>query len=76
MNDGFYLHNLYVSQLPMGNKTERSQSMAYRVLVVEDQEMPRQLFEIFINSSDNYLHVGSVANAGLALSMCRQVGLW
>ncbi|MBP3604625.1 MAG: response regulator transcription factor [Lachnospiraceae bacterium] len=45
--------------------------MAYHVLVVEDQEMPRQLFEIFINSSENYTHVGSVANAGLALSMCR-----
>ena len=45
--------------------------MKYRVLVVEDQEMPRQLFEIFINSSDNFLHVGSVPNAGLALSMCR-----
>ncbi len=45
--------------------------MAYRVLVVEDQEMPRQLFEIFINSSDDFEHVGSVANAGLALSMCR-----
>lgn len=45
--------------------------MAYRVLVVEDQEMPRQLFEIFINSSENFVHVGSVANAGLALSMCR-----
>ncbi len=45
--------------------------MAYRVLVVEDQEMPRQLFEIFIDSSENFKHVGSVANAGLALSMCR-----
>lgn len=45
--------------------------MAYRVLIVEDQEMPRQLFEIFVNSSVNYIHAGSVANAGLALSMCR-----
>ena len=45
--------------------------MAYRVLVVEDQEMPRQLFEIFINSSEEFKHVGSVANAGLALSMCK-----
>ena len=45
--------------------------MAYRVLVVEDQEMPRQLFEIFINASEEFKHVGSVANAGLALSMCR-----
>ena len=45
--------------------------MTYRVLVVEDQEMPRQLFEIFINSSEEFKHVGSVANAGLALSMCK-----
>ena len=45
--------------------------MAYRVLVVEDQEMARQLFEIFINSSKDFVHVGSVENAGLALSMCR-----
>lgn len=45
--------------------------MAYHVLVVEDQEMPRQLFEIFIRSSEEFKHVGSVANAGLALSMCR-----
>ncbi|MBR6643158.1 MAG: response regulator transcription factor [Lachnospiraceae bacterium] len=45
--------------------------MAYRVLVVEDQEMPRQLFEIFINSSENFKHAGSVTNAGLALSMCK-----
>ena len=45
--------------------------MAYRVLVVEDQEMPRQLFEIFIHSSEHYTHVGSVANAGLALTACK-----
>lgn len=38
--------------------------MATKVLVVEDQEMPRQLFEIFINSSDRFEHVGSVASAG------------
>lgn len=53
------------------DREERSLCMAYRVLVVEDQEMPRQLFEIFINSSEEFMHVGSVANAGLALSMCR-----
>lgn len=45
--------------------------MAWRVLVVEDQEMPRQLFEIFIHSSENYVHAGSVANAGLALAACK-----
>ena len=45
--------------------------MAWRVLIVEDQEMPRQLFEIFVNSSEHYVHVASVANAGLAISLCR-----
>lgn len=38
-----------------------------RVLVVEDQEMPRQLFEIFINTSDEFCHAGSVASAGAAI---------
>ncbi|MDO4621395.1 MAG: response regulator transcription factor [Eubacteriales bacterium] len=46
--------------------------MAYKVLIVEDQEMPRQLFEIFIKSSDAFQHAGSIANASLALSVCRR----
>ena len=29
--------------------------MAYNVLIVEDQSMPRQLFEIFVNSSNECL---------------------
>lgn len=29
--------------------------MPYNVLIVEDQEMPKQLFEIFVNSSENYV---------------------
>lgn len=45
--------------------------MAYNVLIVEDQQMPRQLFEIFIESSENYHHVASVANAALAPDICR-----
>jgi two-component system vancomycin resistance associated response regulator VraR len=43
----------------------------YRVLIVEDQEMPRQLLEIYINSDENYLHVGSISNAALAIDFCR-----
>lgn len=45
--------------------------MPYRVLIVEDQEMPRQLLEIYINSDENYLHVGSISNAALAIDFCR-----
>lgn len=44
--------------------------MPYNVLIVEDQQMPRQLFEIFVQSSTNYKHVASVANAALALDIC------
>ena len=45
--------------------------MPYNVLIVEDQQMPRQLFEIFAQSSANYEHVASVANAALALDICK-----
>ena len=45
--------------------------MAYNVLIVEDQDMPRELFEIYIQSSENFHHVLSVANAAAALSVCR-----
>lgn len=45
--------------------------MPYNVLIVEDQQMPRQLFEIFVQSSANYEHVASVANAALALDICK-----
>ena len=43
--------------------------MAYKVLIVEDQEMPRQLFEIFINSSENFEHAGSISSAGAVLPL-------
>ena len=45
--------------------------MAYNVLIVEDQDMPRELFEIYIRSSDKFHHVMSVANASAALAICR-----
>lgn len=44
--------------------------MTYHVLIVEDQEMPRQLLEIFVNESETYCHVGSIANAELAMDYC------
>jgi len=45
--------------------------MSYRVLIVEDQEMPRQLFEIFVNSDERFTHVASITNAELAIDFCR-----
>ena len=45
--------------------------MAYHVLIVEDQAMPRELFEIYINSSDKFNHLLSVDNASAAPSVCK-----
>ena len=45
--------------------------MSYNVLIVEDQDMPRELFEIFINSSEKFALALSVANASAALSVCK-----
>lgn len=45
--------------------------MAYNVLVVEDQAMPRQLLEIYIGSSEQFNHLLSITNASAALSACR-----
>ena len=44
--------------------------MAYKVLIVEDQDIPRELFEIYVRSSDLFEHVLSIANASAALSVC------
>lgn len=49
--------------------------MAVRVLIVEDQEMPRQLFEIFVGSDPRYRLVGSISNAELAIDFCRHGGI-
>ncbi len=40
------------------------------VLIVEDQDMPRELFEIYIRSSEKFNLVVSVSNAAAALSVC------
>jgi two-component system vancomycin resistance associated response regulator VraR len=45
--------------------------VAYNVLIVEDQDIPRDLFEIYIGASDNFKHLLSLANASAALSVCR-----
>lgn len=45
--------------------------MAWNVLIVEDQNMPRQLLEIYVNSSEDFNHLISISNASAALSVCR-----
>ena len=49
--------------------------MTYQVLIVEDQEMPRQLFEIYIQSSESYGLAGTLTNASLAVDLCRAGGI-
>ena len=45
--------------------------MAYKVLIVEDQEIPRELFKIYIDSSEKFEHLLSISNASAALSVCQ-----
>lgn len=47
--------------------------MSCNVLVVDDQIMPRQLFENIINSSDNYNLVASVDSASIADVYCAKM---
>ena len=44
--------------------------MAYKVLIVDDQIMPRQLFESFVASSDRYELAASVETAKYADAYC------
>lgn len=44
--------------------------MAYRVLIVDDQTLPRQYFESIVNSSKNYVLVASIASATVADAYC------
>ena len=45
--------------------------MKYKVLIVEDQSIPRELFKIYIDSDERFEHVLSISNASAALSVCR-----
>ena len=45
--------------------------MPYNVLIVEDQDIPRELFEIYISNNDHFHHLLSVSNASAALSVCK-----
>lgn len=42
----------------------------YKVLVVEDQAMPRQLFEHFIETSSHFTLAGSIASAAFTEVYC------
>lgn len=42
----------------------------FRVMIVEDQAMPRKLFEIYVNSSQRYELLYSIENAALAEVYC------
>lgn len=44
----------------------------YNVMIVEDQAMPRQLFEAFISMSENYNLVHSIKNADMADIYCEK----
>ena len=46
--------------------------MAVNVLIVEDQDIPRELFEIYIKSSEKFHHLLSISNASAALSVCKE----
>jgi two-component system vancomycin resistance associated response regulator VraR len=45
--------------------------MAYNVLIVEDQKIPRELFEIYVGSSERFSLLLSIPNAAAALPVCR-----
>ncbi len=45
--------------------------MAYKVLIVEDQDIPRELFKIYIDASERFEHLLSISNASAALSVCQ-----
>lgn len=44
----------------------------FNVMVVEDQAMPRQLFEAFISTSDNFKLIHSIKNADMADIYCEK----
>ena len=44
--------------------------MAYSVLIADDQSMARQLFEMFVKSSENYRLVYSLESASVAHIYC------
>ena len=47
--------------------TMMEEMQRYRVLIVDDQEMPRQLFETFLRTSERFVPVASIRSAEDAL---------
>ena len=47
--------------------------MAYKVLIVEDQRIPRQLFELYVNRSENYELLYSIESASTAYIYCDNI---
>ncbi len=45
--------------------------MAYNVIIVEDQDIPRELFEIYVKSSADFHHLLSISSASAAVSVCK-----
>ncbi|MDO4483012.1 MAG: response regulator transcription factor [Clostridia bacterium] len=46
--------------------------MTFNVLIVEDQDMPRELFGIYIRQSSDFALAGSIPNAAGAPEFCRR----
>lgn len=44
--------------------------MSYKVLIVDDQTLPRQYFESIITQSDNYTLIAAISSARMAYSYC------
>lgn len=49
--------------------------MAYHVLIVEDQMLPRQYFESIVAHSENYTLTAAISSAKMAYSYCAKGGV-
>ncbi len=49
--------------------------MAYKVLIVDDQTLPRQYFESIVNHSEQYSIAASISSAKMAYAYCAKGGV-
>lgn len=49
--------------------------MAYHVLIVDDQSLPRQYFESIVTHSENYSLAAAISSAKMAYSYCAKGGV-
>lgn len=49
--------------------------MAYKVLIVDDQSLPRQFFESIVTHSDNYTLAAAISSANMAYAYCARGGI-